>query len=39
MAGIAAERLRQAKGADADDIASFIREVREELEREEPSPG
>jgi len=38
MAGIAAERLRLSKGADADDIASLIREVREELEREAPSP-
>lgn len=33
-AGIASERLRKAKGADADAIAGFIREVREELERE-----
>ena len=31
-AGIAAERLRDAKGADADAIAAYIREVREELE-------
>src|SRR5438874_107329 len=30
--------LRLSKGADADDIASLIREVREELEREAPSP-
>ncbi len=36
-AGIAAERLREAKGdADADAIAAYIREVREELEREPP---
>jgi hypothetical protein len=33
-AGIAAERLRQAKAEDADAIAALIREVREELERE-----
>ena len=35
-AGIAAERLRSAKGADAEAIAAYIREVREELEREPP---
>ncbi|HEV8535016.1 MAG TPA: DUF6457 domain-containing protein [Candidatus Limnocylindria bacterium] len=36
-AGIAAERLRAAKGgADADVIAAYVREVREELEREPP---
>jgi hypothetical protein len=35
-AGIAAERLRSAKGADAETIAAYIREVREELEREPP---
>jgi hypothetical protein len=35
-AGIAAERLRSSKGADADAIAAYIREVREELEREPP---
>jgi hypothetical protein len=35
-AGIAAERLREAKGADAEAIAAYIREVREELEREPP---
>jgi Domain of unknown function (DUF6457) len=34
MAGIAAERLRSAKGADASAVAAFIREVREALERE-----
>ena len=39
MAGIAAERLRMSKAAEADDIASFIREVREELEREGPGSG
>ena len=33
-AGIAAERLREAKAEDADAVAAFIREVREELERE-----
>ena len=33
-AGIAAERLRSAKGADTTTIAAFIREVREALERE-----
>jgi len=36
-AGIAAERLRQAKGADADAIAAYIREIREELEGEAPA--
>ena len=35
-AGIAAERLREAKAEDAEAIAAFIREVREELEREPP---
>ena len=39
MAGVAAERLRMSKAAEADDIASFIREVREELEREGPGSG
>ena len=39
MAGIATERLRQAKRSDADAIAAFIREVREELEREGPGSG
>ena len=34
MAGIAAERLRSAKGGDASALAAFIREVREALERE-----
>ena len=37
MAGIAAERLRSSKGADAEAIAAYIREVREELEHEEPA--
>ncbi len=37
MAGIASERLREAKGTDADAVAGYIREVREELERESPS--
>jgi N-acetylglutamate synthase-like GNAT family acetyltransferase len=36
-AGIAAERLREAKAEDAEAIAAFIREVREELEREAPA--
>jgi uncharacterized protein DUF6457 len=35
-AGIAAERLRSSNGADADAIAAYIREVREEMEREPP---
>jgi len=34
MAGIAAERLRQAKRSDAEAIAAYIKEVREELERD-----
>jgi hypothetical protein len=34
-AGVAAERLRLAKDADVASLASFIREVREALEREE----
>jgi len=33
-AGIAVERLRDAKDVDAEAIAAFVREVREELERE-----
>ena len=36
-AGIATERLREAKPEDAAAIAAFIREVREELEREPPA--
>ena len=32
-AGIAVERLREAKDVDAEAIAAFIREIREELER------
>ena len=35
-AGVAAERLRAAKGLDNEALAAFIREVREELEREPP---
>jgi len=35
-AGIAVERLREAKSEDAEAIAAFIREVREELERDSP---
>ncbi|HEY6201523.1 MAG TPA: DUF6457 domain-containing protein [Candidatus Limnocylindria bacterium] len=38
-AGVAAERLRASKGAlDPGAAASYIREVREALEREAPSP-
>ena len=33
-AGVASERLRAAKGADATQIADYIREIREALERE-----
>jgi hypothetical protein len=37
-AGVAAERLRVAKGAvDPAAVAEFIREVREDLERESPA--
>jgi hypothetical protein len=36
MAGIAAERLRVAKGASPSEIADLIREVRQEIEREPP---
>jgi hypothetical protein len=36
-AGMAAERLREAKAEDGESIAAFIREVREELEREPPA--
>ena len=36
-AGMAAERLREAKPEDAEAIAAFIKEVREELERETPA--
>jgi len=37
-AGVAAERLRAAKGSvDAAAVAEFIREVREDLEREAPA--
>jgi Domain of unknown function (DUF6457) len=35
-AGMAAERLQEAKPEDAEAIAAFIREVREQLEREAP---
>jgi hypothetical protein len=38
-AGVAAERLRVARGADAAAIAAFIREVRKELEREGEPPS
>ena len=36
-AGIAVERLREAKSEDSEAVAAFIREVREELEREPPA--
>ena len=36
-AGIAAERLREAKAEDAAAIAAYIREVREALEKEPPA--
>ncbi|MDQ2951449.1 MAG: DUF6457 domain-containing protein [Chloroflexota bacterium] len=38
-AGVAAERLRVAKGGDADPamIAAYVREVREALEGESPA--
>ena len=35
-AGMAVERLREAKAEDAEKIAEMIREVREELERKAP---
>jgi hypothetical protein len=35
-AGMAVERLQEAKPEDAEAIAAFIREVREELEGEAP---
>jgi hypothetical protein len=40
MAGVAAERLREAKGGGIDDaaVAAFILEVRQELEAEYPLP-
>lgn len=38
-AGVAAERLRASKGAlDPGAAAAYVREVREALEREAPSP-
>lgn len=36
MAGIAAERMRVATGAPPAEIAEFIRDVRQEIEREPP---
>jgi uncharacterized protein DUF6457 len=37
VAGMAAERLRTSKaGSDAASVAAYIREVRDELEREAP---
>jgi hypothetical protein len=38
-AGIAVERLREAKPEDAETISALIREVRDELEREGPRSG
>lgn len=39
-AGVAAERLRAAKGGlDDAEVAAFILEVRRELEKEYPGPG
>jgi hypothetical protein len=35
-AGVAVERLRQAKQVDPEAVAAYIREIREELEREPP---
>jgi hypothetical protein len=38
-AGVAAERLRASKGAlDPSAVAAYVREVREALEHEVPSP-
>ncbi len=37
IAGIATDRLQEAKPEDADAIAAFIREVREALENEPPA--
>ena len=38
MAGVAAERMRAAKGSlDGAEIAAFILEVRQELEKETPA--
>lgn len=40
MAGIAAERLRVAKGGlDDAAVAAFVNEVRMELEKENPAPS
>lgn len=40
MAGVAVERVRQAGGpGSADDVAGLIREVRLQLELEEPEAG
>ena len=36
-AGMAVERLREAKPEDPEAVAAFIREVREELERQPPA--
>jgi hypothetical protein len=37
MAGVAAERLRAAKGSDDAEVAALILEVRQELEKETPA--
>src|SRR3981081_566030 len=40
MAGVAAERLRAAKGSfDDADVAAFILEIRQELEKETRAPN
>ncbi|HEV2034519.1 MAG TPA: DUF6457 domain-containing protein [Candidatus Dormibacteraeota bacterium] len=36
MAGVAAERLRVATGASVSEVAEFIREERQQIEREPP---
>ncbi|HEY0829771.1 MAG TPA: DUF6457 domain-containing protein [Candidatus Dormibacteraeota bacterium] len=38
LAGVAAERLREAEPLDADGVAAFILEVRQKLEAEYPRP-
>jgi hypothetical protein len=38
-AGVAAERFRAAKGSGSEATASFIREVREALEKDLPAGG
>jgi hypothetical protein len=40
LAGVAIERLREARpGTDDVEVAELIREVRQQLEREEPGPA